>query len=360
MLENNVNLMEALRAKTSNTKSNDNFENNHVYENLTQNLTEKTVRLSEDELKEKVRILAGDNIDLLRSEGELELKISQLQLELETIKKSEIQKDSEYNNEICQIFLNLLPQLDISDAAREALANATKKTIGTREATREITYTLKYLASNWLVEVEEAGNFTQWTEDALKILDKQIDEIKKNHHLVSSIEHDEIAYWWHRIEGYRIQFLVSISRLITAVSTAVQAIQSAQSTVVAAESPAVIQSVFITAIKTRATAINYISNLHPDYYELEGAISRVGYFVDDYLRTKKEEISRNSDSPNSRYSADSIGETDRTFGSNVEAYEYTQFEPFPAVNPATGLPMLGGSSPIDVCGNLYGTNNDWL
>lgn len=52
------------------------------------------------------------------------------------------------------------------------------------------------------------------------------------------------------------------------------------------------------------------------------------------------------------------------------SYDYDQFDdpfawqpepidPYGAVNPASGLPMLGGGAPLDVGGNLFGTNDQF-
>jgi hypothetical protein len=346
-----------------------------------------------EELREKLHTFAGDLLDSMRAEGELQEEVNALKEEVNAL-KSELalarKRESEQywqkwarGKDLSWIFLELLPRLEGSGVSLADAKLYAELRAGTEDATVRIAQALEQVATAWLEEVAETRDYlATWPPKELEVRDAQIAKVKKHPQVLSSLSRHEISYW-HEVRPYREAFIQHQADATLAGEVAWKTVSLAKATVQKDAPPMILAFAFESAYKAKEAFDSLYRSLRDDVaLELERAVVSAEGYVDHVLANTNRSRTRASTTPSTdgsgeyapsgAYSTSSRGftpsdtefpshtpDTEFLNGPAVSTSDWEPVDPYPAFNPASGLPMTGGGSPFDMGGNVFGTNNDF-
>jgi hypothetical protein len=335
------------------------------------------------ELREKAQTFAGELLDSMRAEGELQKEVNALKAELTWIRQRETEQQWKHDKDLSWIFLDLLPRLEGSRTPLEEAKLYAELRAGTRDAVTRITQALEQVATEWLEDVAETEGFlATWPQKEFEAREAVIAEIKKHPQAISRLSQHQISYW-HQVEPYRDTFRNLQRDAALAGEVARKAVSLAKATVQKGAPPLILAFAFESAYTAKEAFDSLYGSLRDDVaIELERCVVSAEGYVSHVLANSNRSRSRPSattttdDSgeyaPSGAYPTSSRGFTpsDTEFPSHTpdtgflngpaaSTSDWEPVDPYPAFNPASGLPMTGGGSPFDMGGNVFGTNNDF-
>jgi hypothetical protein len=312
---------------------------------------------------------AATNDPRSEQEESLRKEVSLLKAELSRVRSLEVDRQQKKYYGLVGIFQELFPDLyGPVDLLEDAKLYADLRE-GTRETDLKITMALEQVAAHWLTELSERREeLAKWPKEELELRDAQIAEMKKHPQALAQLNHHHISYW-HQIEPYRHSFVIHQDYADSAGVAAWRAIRLAEASVQKGAPPTIIGFAFLSAVKAKETFDNLYRALSSD---LVNELARCVVSADGYLKYKLAEASKSqgarSSSDSDDYAAGGHGASDvhATGGSSVRdadwddwmpALPHQSYDPYGAVNPASGLPMSGPGSPFDIHGNVFGSND---
>ena len=246
--------------------------------------------------------------------------------------------------------------------SRQFIDNAARE-LDTSAAASRVTEALKDILTTWLDDLESDRNWaTHWHRESAQWV-KVLEDLDKHREIILALPAQESCY----LHGAR-SASAERRRLLTEVTAqlahAQELIALAECALGSEPTPDLLQAAFRVARKACREVKGTADWLQDNFYQFQKeVVSAQGYLQYELERRESvaaQESARQARTYSNTSSAPPQAGLPVQSSSTCSTYvpEEEPFDPYPAFNWASGLPMQGRGSPFDMGGNVFGTNND--
>lgn len=321
-------------------------------------LMRKLGREPVEDTRTEVHQLADQLLDSMRAEGDLALQVEALQNELARIKQDVLLAAMTRNRELEALVTRLAQPSSVFAEQKAALAASEGGVLSAGWAET----VLQMVVLSWKKDVLSTLDCLKgWVVETLVQGRQKHTELKARTKDIAKLTPHEAAYW-HQAEVYLAEFSLIRNKALDAVTAALAAVGVAQATLVSPASAVLVEGAFLAAQRAVEQLDNLYSVLARDtQYDIERTLVSAEGYMNYHVRESRasadvswrdeDDISQRA---TGRYPQIATHQVDEDW--RYEDDHHYRYEG-PAVNYATGLPMQGGGSMIDVGGNVFGTGN---